>query len=171
MTCSLHVYRVRIGMFLPTLRRKSWSSRAPKSTELKIPLGIIILMTIQLGIVVTESILTKNRVELDDWKIFNSSAWFKTRSCDGSVEGAKSGERKTGVQGYIFDPGIIEYKGGTAGIFACVWLSRKKRNKLTHVIHGNRGQRGSCGHFPGLHTLNEDSRNNYFLPFAARCGF
>ena len=132
MTCSLQVYRVRIGTFFPRKCRKSWNSRTPNSTRLIVPWGIILLMIIYLSIVLNSDILTRHSVENENWKSFKCKSVIDRR---GGLRGTESR--------FIWDPGSRKSRtGGPAGTSSSVWLSRKERNKITHLINGNRGQRG-----------------------------
>ena len=90
-------------------------------------------MILYLCMAVNSELLTQSSLENDDCNFGN---------CRSIVDEGR-GLRGTESQGYIWDPGIKEPRimgsGGTSTLF---WLNRKERNKITHIINGNRGQRG-----------------------------
>ena len=144
MTCSLQIYRARIGTFFPRPRKKSCDvTRAPKSSISLVPLSLIILMIIYCCLIVNVEARHTCNVENDDWNapLNFSPVGLETMSC------------YTSMQWHTWDPGITKLLIGrkdmldfeslpATGSTTYPWHDNKQRNKLNHIINGNRERRG-----------------------------
>ena len=119
MTCSLQIYRARIGTFLPRPRKKSCDvTRAPKSSISLLPLNLIILMTIYCCLIVNIEARHTCNVENDDW---NTTLNF-------SPVGLETRSSYTGMQWHTWDPGIAKLLIGRKkhfrfGVAICYWVN------------------------------------------------
>ena len=79
MTCSLQIYRVRIGTFSPSSVRKSCRTRAPRSSVSRIPLGLLVLVIFYSSMIMIVD-LENSLAENDDKMMTSKKEDFQTRA-------------------------------------------------------------------------------------------
>ena len=138
MSCSLSVYRARIGTFLPNTFRKSSSIPRTPSSSLTAPLAFIIVMTLYCSLALHVNIRSTNRLENDDCIATLENNNFE------NIEAMLS----------FTNPGITRLLVGnkkikdlleTTGTVTTIshpWCNHREMNKLMHIYNGNRERRG-----------------------------
>ena len=136
MTCSLQTYRIRIGTFQPSYKKKSYSSnRSPGASSNGTPPGTV-LTSVYLII------------------LLSSYYVLSTPTCSGQYSHEQGNLCKYHIQpdsshkehnlctggSITWDPGISLETMATATIFS--GMPSAKLNKLVHIKYGNRGPRG-----------------------------
>ena len=132
MTCSLLVYRVRIGTFLPKRSSQPCSkNRAPSSTK-SVVLKLVILAALYSGLVASIGMSQSCRnLEKFECKplpslLIGSSSWTGS-SCTNSSWSS-----------WPWDPG----SQGTISAALNPWMDHKQKNKAVHILNGNRDRKG-----------------------------
>ena len=135
MTCSVQVYRIRIGTFQNCLQfKKKVQNFVPsgKSSHL-LKRYFIITLVVLFYLTLLYECQSNYMLEVSS-KIGHCQCckinYFQLSPVSDHVDQFK-----------IWDPGLIEFQLMNTGKFS--WISRIDRNKLTHSTNGNRNQRGN----------------------------
>ena len=138
MTCSLQIYRVRIGTFVPKVLRNSCNvSRAPNSTNSAVKWFLVTILTLYLSFIVGLGVLQLSK---GSW---NDSFCFVDNSCE-EYTPLVDGPLSRNAESCNIDPRM---QSSSITTLLCspsfnFWLSRKQRNKLAKARNGNRQNRG-----------------------------
>ena len=160
MTCSLQIYRSRIGTFNFRPTRRLSTSRPPSSSTSSSTFVLTLLMVSYCGILLNASTLSNQN------SLGSNEPFIRSLYCGAHSTGTWYSEQ---VYVHVWDPCIgteirlqQEYLAGRGlgrvqdirwdedtisevvsnGTPALTWLDRRQRNKLTHSNNGNGGQRG-----------------------------
>ena len=141
MTCSLQVYRVRIGTFTPKTSNKSFNIvRAPNSSNSAATWVLLKLLTLYLSLIVGFGVLQAINTGKQSWRDISCSMGNSSEEYTPLSEGISS----TKFVKYITNSGM---QSSSINVLLNLpsynfWLSRKQRNKLVKTITGNRQNRG-----------------------------
>ena len=141
MTCSLQTYRTRVGTFQNRrFKLKPEKVRISNSQQHSTTYFLIFFIILYSGLIVNASSLQQL-----------SSSWISSTNT-GSTFTFGSGCSEQ-LHSLVWDPGIKHLDNwrtrddplgdlGSTASSTFSWLNIKQRNKITHMISGNRGQRG-----------------------------
>ena len=138
MTCSLQLYRARIGTF-PTkpITKPCGIIRAPRSSIHVVPLIFIIIAALYSGLLVSVWVVQLSSLVYSGLNPAFSELYSSSTNTDVPCP--------TGSAHNTWDPGIKIESKDTLELLASTispWQGHKEWNKLIHITNGNRDSRG-----------------------------
>ena len=150
MTCSLEIYRIRIGTYnnRQTYRRKYCTVSGSGNRLRKINLLVRLLIAIYTSTVVSLPVLLKSPI--------NSSLTWQIKPCSSTltfivpkyqISSSDQHYPLTQVTSFVHPPANMScqfdiWDPGDASIQSHPWIFSLDWNKIAHITFGNRGQRG-----------------------------
>ena len=150
MTCSLEIYRIRIGTYnnRQTYRRKYCTVSGSGNRLRKINLLVRLLIAIYTSTVVSLPVLLKSPI--------NSSLTWQIKPCSSTltfivpkyqISSSDQHYPLTQVTSFVHPPANMScqfdiWDPGDASIQSHPWIFSLDWNKIAHITYGNRGQRG-----------------------------
>lgn len=146
MTCSLQTYRIRIGTFYPRSKSKLKKNNVPDKQPQPSTYLLLLLIVLYTGLILNVSSL---KTFNSDWLASTyigptSQAWSVSSECLDCLVW-DPGIQLVSNRDNFYNPIHEDYPFEVLELFgsSCSpWLNSKQRNKITHIICGNRGQRG-----------------------------